>query len=684
MKGHEGAMKQLVAPYDVRIEVTSIAYVSDEEWISAVYNVDDLKIYGFEGPPPTKAKERASALLRALKHDDDPQQITISPIQLMIEFCTIPSDLAKFRNTTIRANALPLHQQITLIMAAVDTSSASSHAAQKAMINAMFPDQHYSTTCTEEITVFQAVLSNFREQCITVSNIYPIQWTAKQIALSLMLYTASQTKPVDAMWRFIHFLKRFCISKRWNGKRISDLWSETAENEPLSGIPSLHNHFGERLAESICSHFGIKLEPFQNSTKLLALWYEDALKRSKLCAAVLWYCSVEDIVSLFVFEAEDDDDDEEKESAFEPKTAGLEGVFRRFEKREEGLYMQSLMETGWKDRIVQWIRKEEVDGEKLTVTANEKLVVGMKLALNVKSDQYGSMEKLCALMLDMCRESDVANILRIAKKRQVTRFDALKQYLVHKHGVDEQEIDTLNRIVRESGYESETLLLSEQCMTSGKAPWNQLECAPFIASFLRERPCTLTLFLCILTVLHLSMFVDVPSSYLLSLNHAVIDGRFAIGFDIDVKAVFRSVGKMDQDDRVEAHFMNNTNPQRTPNEISFRQNRLIKDIRDCDTAHLLYLLQIACDLHRQWVIERNQYFESISRADRFIDHVDAPQLINNLLRWHNEDERLNIFDGEEVSQKRALVIVEKNLCGIGTFFCQMVWCHGVHEIQMFQ
>ena len=82
----------------------------------------------------------------------------------------------------------------------------------------------------------------------------------------------------------------------------------------------------------------------------------------------------------------------------------------------------------------------------------------------------------------------------------VTRFDALKQHLIQKHDVDEKEIDVLHQIVMENGYESETLLMSEQWMSSGKAPWNQLEYAQFIASFFRDRECMTTLSLCIVTV----------------------------------------------------------------------------------------------------------------------------------------------------------------------------------------
>ena len=99
-------------------------------------------------------------------------------------------------------------------------------------------------------------------------------------------------------------------------------------------------------------------------------------------------------------------------------------------------------------------------------------------------------------------------------------------------------------------------------------------------------------------------------------------------------------------------------------EMQWRPN--VKVLQNCDTPHLLYLLQIACDLHRQWVIERNQHFASISRPDRFIDHVDGPQLITNLLKWHTEDKQRNVFDGNQLLKTDGMCIINDFLGDIGT------------------
>lgn len=145
----------------------------------------------------------------------------------------------------------------------------------------------------------------------------------------------------------------------------------------------------------------------------------------------------------------------------------------------------------------------------------------------------------------------------------------------------------------------------------------------------------------------------------------MIDEKFEIGFDIDLHAVTQSKWKVDPGERYEDRYSDQIDPRGDPDVIEFEWNRQIKELKDCDTPHLLYLLQIACDLHRQWVIERNQYFTSISRMDRFIDHVDAPLLITNLLKWHNEDKDINAFDGQYLLGQNMVSVVQDVLCGLG-------------------
>ena len=92
-----------------------------------------------------------------------------------------------------------------------------------------------------------------------------------------------------------------------------------------------------------------------------------------------------------------------------------------------------------------------------------------------------------------------------ALRLRVTRFDALRQCLEQQHrdDFDEKAICTLNEMVFDGGYCSDTLLLSAERMALASPTLNQSENAQFIGSFLRDRQCTFNLFLlCFRTLFH--------------------------------------------------------------------------------------------------------------------------------------------------------------------------------------
>ena len=430
-------------------------------------------------------EEKQRDIANETKLEDAP----MTPVRLIIEFCASIDELDAFRDIMVRAGSLSFDQQLAALT--VDE--------QQQLILALFPDE-YATA--DRMMRFQSILAMFHQQREKLPHISPIKWDEYQIALSFMMYTATEInhngtdhrlEANELIWRFIHFLRSFCVNKKWNGIKLNEFWSEITGN----GIDT--DLFGERMTERVCTHFEIDVDPFERVMQLLPLWYHDALRRFKLYPVVLADCSVEDIVTLFMFKADDDDDEKERNSDRED----VDGVFCRFEKRggDDMEYITKVMQ--WKEKIVQWIRSEKVDGKKLMETDNEQLIEGMKKALNIESDDNESFDSVFAVILDLCRQSAVDEILKNVKQRKVTRFDALKQYLVQQHGVDEKEIDILNEMVMENGYESETLLLSEQWMKSGKAPWNQLKCAQFIATFLRDRECMFSPFF---SSLFLSLF----------------------------------------------------------------------------------------------------------------------------------------------------------------------------------
>merc|ERR1719486_928562 len=85
----------------------------------------------------------------------------------------------------------------------------------------------------------------------------------------------------------------------------------------------------------------------------------------------------------------------------------------------------------------------------------------------------------------------------------------------------------------------------------------------------------------------------------------------------------------------------------------------------CDTQHMLYLLHLALDLVRRRTIERNKYFKSIGRTDRYINQLDNPQIITNFLDWHNLDKDKNKFDGALLETGEKLFMINEVISEIG-------------------
>jgi len=129
--------------------------------------------------------------------------------------------------------------------------------------------------------------------------------------------------------------------------------------------------------------------------------------------------------------------------------------------------------------------------------------------------------------------------------------------------------------------------------------------------------------------------------------------------------MFERIPKEDPGEHFNDQFPDKKNPKGDPTEITFKWDKAVKDKKHCDTQHMLYLIQIACDLHRRRVIERNKYFTSISRSDRYIDHVDTPQIITNFLKWHNEDKEKNVILGEYLTSKPKLFMINDMISEIG-------------------
>merc|ERR1711897_40580 len=92
-------------------------------------------------------------------------------------------------------------------------------------------------------------------------------------------------------------------------------------------------------------------------------------------------------------------------------------------------------------------------------------------------------------------------------------------------------------------------------------------------------------------------------------------------------------------------------PNKETKPLEFKWNKVVKDKKSRDTQHMLYLLQLALNLVRLRTIERNKYFKSIGRTDRFIKELDNPQVIANFLDWKNKHNNNNII---MIREKRAV------------------------------
>eukprot|EP01083_Nonionella_stella_P312393 1117118_1 len=99
--------------------------------------------------------------------------------------------------------------------------------------------------------------------------------------------------------------------------------------------------------------------------------------------------------------------------------------------------------------------------------------------------------------------------------------------------------------------------------------------------------------------------------------------------------------------------------------IEFKWPKEVKSKKDCSTREMLYLLQLALERVRKRTNERNRYFRSINRKDRYISHLDGPQIITNFLDWHGEDKANNKFDGELVTKSPEMHLINKVIAKIG-------------------
>eukprot|EP01084_Bolivina_argentea_P157529 274500_1 len=106
-------------------------------------------------------------------------------------------------------------------------------------------------------------------------------------------------------------------------------------------------------------------------------------------------------------------------------------------------------------------------------------------------------------------------------------------------------------------------------------------------------------------------------------------------------------------------------PKETPQVIEFKWNKDMTQKKLCDTQHMLYLLQLSLEKVRLRTIERNKYFKSIGRTDRFINQLDSPRIITRFLEWHNKEKDKNKFDGALLESAEKLTMINDYISTLG-------------------
>ena len=156
-----------------------------------------------------------------------------------------------------------------------------------------------------------------------------------------------------------------------------------------------------RIVDYLKNEVEIEYEKWVKEKVVLQL---STWRRTKMYEGVkvLEECTVEDMVTLFEFEAAEKKEDEEEEE----NEVVINGVFAQFEwVPSKGATAMRNVE-GWKEKIVEWIREEKVDGKKIKETQSAVLIKGMrtKLVPDHKSKASKALFGGCSSILKICRK----------------------------------------------------------------------------------------------------------------------------------------------------------------------------------------------------------------------------------------------------------------------------------------
>ena len=157
---------------------------------------------------------------------------------------------------------------------------------------------------------------------------------------------------------------------------------------------------------------------YENWVKKKTVLKLSTWRRTKMYEGVkvLEECTVEDMVTLFEFEAAEKKEDEEEEE----NEVVINGVFAQFEwVPSKGATAMRNVE-GWKEKIVEWIREEKVDGKKIKKKDSREILKKMKMKLVAEEDTaaFKKISGPTSKLLKICRTLPVHQVLEAAKAQK--------------------------------------------------------------------------------------------------------------------------------------------------------------------------------------------------------------------------------------------------------------------------
>ena len=93
----------------------------------------------------------------------------------------------------------------------------------------------------------------------------------------------------------------------------------------------------------------------------------------------------------------------------------MDGVLAQIERVTAKATVRMTQIDGWKERVVEWIREENVDGKKMKETANKVLNRTLRLKLEPDEKKAKKLNGPCGKILNICKKMPVHKVLEAAK-----------------------------------------------------------------------------------------------------------------------------------------------------------------------------------------------------------------------------------------------------------------------------